>query len=118
MNKGIFKTLGERDNMRLFCDMLLKALKGYDIGIQLGPIDGFMIGLIYTNGLILLRMFSTDTVSYMTDNGQQQVELALIWITNNQEHLHKSLKRYIKEQNNETPTLARRATKAKTGTAV
>jgi hypothetical protein len=74
--------------------MLILSIKGeFNLGFELTPLDGFIIGLIYTNGGLLRDVYSgygTQT----SDNTLQQLEQCTIWISNHEEKLNLSLKEY------------------------
>jgi hypothetical protein len=93
MSKFI-KSLGNRNNMSKFVDMLILSIKNeINLGWELSPIDGFIIGLIYNNSGILREVYS-GYGSLTTDNVLQQLEQCTIWISNNEKKLIKSYNSY------------------------
>ena len=90
-------SLGSTQKMKKFVNMLILSIKNeYNLGFELKPLDGFMIGLIYTNSGLLKDVFSNYGCQ-TSDNVRQQLEQCTVWIINNREKLDLALNNY-KEQ--------------------
>ena len=88
------KSLGNTQRMKKFTDMLILSIKGeIDLGFKLTPIDGFIIGLIHSNGGLLKDIYGNYGCQ-TSDNVLQQLEQCTIWILNNQEKLNLALNVY------------------------
>jgi hypothetical protein len=74
--------------MEIFAGMLLEKVKANQAISNNGLLDGFMIGLIYTNaGYISQMIISNTQLPPMSDNGIQQLEQSFTWLINHEQKL-------------------------------
>ena len=82
------KKIKTEEDMLSFVDKLLICLKNEETISDNKMIDGFMIGLIYSNSKYISLLFlSNIDLPPMSDNSIQQLEQCYIWISKNEKKL-------------------------------
>jgi hypothetical protein len=82
------KKIKTEEDMLSFVDKLIICLKNEETISDNKMIDGFMIGLIYSNSKYISLLFlSNIDLPPMSDNSIQQLEQCYIWISKNEKKL-------------------------------
>jgi hypothetical protein len=82
------KKIKTEEDMLSFVDKLIICLKNEETISDNKMIDGFMIGLIYSNSKYISFLFlSNIDLPPMSDNLIQQLEQCYIWISKNEKKL-------------------------------
>jgi len=79
--KRLLKTKEDVSNM---INILISRIKEGEFN----SLDGFIIGLIYSNSkFIATLLLSDDKLPAMSDNSIQQLEQCVIWLSNNEKKI-------------------------------
>ena len=82
------KKIKSKEDYKVFESALLAVIKN-NSAISDNPIlDGFIIGLIYSNSKYVVNMLLTqDQLPPLSDHNIQQLEQCLLWLHNNEKKL-------------------------------
>ena len=86
----LYKKYSKKEKFKGFIDKLIERVKLNQSISSHGMIDGYIIGLIYSNsGYLWAMLFTDSSLPPMSDNTIQQLEQCVKWILSNEEELNK-----------------------------
>jgi len=90
------KLIKTKEDSRLFMDFLIGHILNTTQITDNKLLDGFSIGIIYSNSGYVCGLIRNIDLPAMSDNVIQQLEQSIIWLLNNEDYLYKEFKQFKK----------------------